>query len=62
MTTNLNRFQMNMIAGNSTSYEMVVSGVMKKQRTIERANYIWTDVMGKKPIDNGSIKLTRGEK
>ena len=62
MTTKLNYSQMKIIAGNSTNYEMVVAGVMKRQETIHKANYIWSEVMGKNPMECGRIKLVRGDK
>jgi len=36
---------MRTIADNSSSYEMVLSSVMKKQKVVEHANYIWTNMM-----------------
>ena len=53
---------MNIIASNSTSYEQVVTGVIKKERVIERANYIWTEVMGRNGSECGSTKTVRGDK
>ena len=62
MVTRLNRKQIDFIARNSTSYEMVIADVMKRKNILEISSYIWTDVMSHSPINNSSVKIVRGDK
>jgi len=51
---------MNIIASNSTNFEMVVTGVMRRKKIVETASYIWTEVMGRNATDCRKVKITRG--
>jgi len=60
LVTRLDSTQMNIIASNSTNFEMVVTGVMRRKKIVETASYIWTEVMGRNATDCRKVKITRG--
>jgi len=54
--------QMNIIASNSSNFEMVVTGVMRRKKIVETASYIWTEVMGRNATDCRKVRIVRGER